>query len=46
MLQAASDRIDQFWIPASLPFGFEPVIDRLDNLSVPALFWSQKIVLY
>jgi hypothetical protein len=46
VLQAASDRIDQFRIPSALPFGFEPVIDRLDNLSIPALFWSQKIVLY
>ncbi|MFN9910975.1 MAG: hypothetical protein ACK53L_00235, partial [Pirellulaceae bacterium] len=46
MLQAAGDRIDQFGIPASLPFGFEPVIYRLDNLRIPALLWSQKIVLY
>jgi len=40
MLQAANNRIDQFWIPSALPFGFEPVIDRLDNLSIPALFLS------
>jgi hypothetical protein len=46
MLQAAGDRIDQFRIPSALPFGFEPVVDRLDNLSIPTLFWSQKIVLY
>ena len=26
MLQAAGDRIDRFWIPSALPFGFEPVI--------------------